>query len=191
MHTFCLENMVWMNRPDVFSVANDQLMIRTKPGTDLWKRTHYGFERDNVHALLLESGKEDWSFSFKASFHGSALYDQCGVLLYQDTDNWMKGAIEYHDDASCWLGSVVTLGGYSDWATTEIPAGRNEMWYRLSRKGADYLLESAPDGIHYAQMRIFHMGAAARFGLYACSPSPDGSFAATFTDMRIVPSIWR
>ena len=33
-------------------------------------------------------------------------------------------------------GSVVTNHGYSDWATTDIPAGVKEMWYRLTAGAA-------------------------------------------------------
>ena len=89
-------------------------------------------------------------------------------------------------------GSVVTNHGYSDWATTDIPADVKEMWYRLSRRESDYCVECSADGIHYKQMRICHMWEGAgeiTFGIYACSPE-QSSFKAVFGDMRITECRW-
>ena len=38
-------------------------------------------------------------FTFKASFVYGAQYDQCGLMVYQDSDNWFKASIEYIDDS--------------------------------------------------------------------------------------------
>ena len=65
---------------------------------------------------------------FKESHHR---FDQCGVVMYLDSENWLKGSIEYENDYFQHLGSVVTNNGYSDWATTEIDAEIKSMWYRL------------------------------------------------------------
>ena len=86
----------------------------------------------------------------------------------------------------------MTNRGYSDWATTEIPAAVKSMWYRLSRRQDDYRIECSQDGVRWKQMRICHMaegGGAIRFGVYACSPE-DSSFTAVFTDMRLAPCAW-
>lgn len=46
--------------------------------------------------------------------------------MYLDSENWLKASIEYENQSfqhlGSNLGSVVTNNGYSDWATTEIPA---------------------------------------------------------------------
>lgn len=46
-------------------------------------------------------------------------FDQCGIVMYLD--------------------SVVTNNGYSDWATTAIPADIKTMWYRFSRRADAYM----------------------------------------------------
>ena len=74
------------------------------------------------------------------------------------------------------LGSVVTNHGYSDWATTDISSDIKHMWYRFSRRESDYCIENSEDGIHYKQMRIFHMWEGSgkiTYGIYACSPTED------------------
>jgi regulation of enolase protein 1 (concanavalin A-like superfamily) len=83
------------------------------------------------------------------------------------------------------------------------------MWYRLSRRGPDFLIESCPDGQSFEQMRIFHLHClgetsaemgehnpplpakqAINFGLYACSPL-DSSFKARFSNLKLEDCLWR
>jgi regulation of enolase protein 1 (concanavalin A-like superfamily) len=113
--------------------------------------------------------------------------------MYLDSDNWLKGSIEYENERFQHLGSVVTNHGYSDWATTAIPADVKTMWYRLSRREDDYCIECSQDGKNFSQMRVCHMLEGAgeiSFGIYACSPE-DSSFKAVFTDMQITPCAWK
>ena len=112
--------------------------------------------------------------------------------MYLDSENWLKGSIEYENEEFQHLGSVVTNNGYSDWATTEIDASIKSMWYRFSRREDDYCIECSEDGIIFKQMRICHMwnaGNTIQFGIYACSPE-NSSFKATFTDMEITECKW-
>lgn len=67
-------------------------------------------------------------------------------MLYQDSDNWFKLGCEYENEKIIRLGSVATSLGYSDWATTDIPASVNELHLRVSRRGQDFLLEHSFDG---------------------------------------------
>ena len=83
--------------------------------------------------------------------------------------------------------------GYSDWATTAIPADIRTMWYRLSRREDDYCIECSRDGETFTQMRVCHMWEGAgkiRFGIYACSPEAS-SFKAVFTEMKITDCMWK
>ena len=77
--------------------------------------------------------------------------------MYLDSENWLKASIEYENDTYQRLGSVVTNCGYSDWATTDIDASIKSMWYRFSRRKSDYCIECSQDGIHFKQMRIWHI----------------------------------
>jgi regulation of enolase protein 1 (concanavalin A-like superfamily) len=113
--------------------------------------------------------------------------------MYLDSENWLKGSVEYENEAFQHLGSVVTNQGYSDWATTAIPADVKTMWYRFSRREDDYCIECSANGIDFSQMRVCHLSAAANeitFGIYACSPE-ESSFTALFTDMKITECAWK
>ena len=140
----------------------------------------------------MEADEKFFSFVVKTEFESKRRFDQCGIVMYLDSENWLKGSIEYENESFQHLGSVVTNNGYSDWATTEIDADIKSMWYRLSRREDDYCIECSEDGVTFKQMRVCHMwnGAGAiRFGIYACSPE-ESSFKATFTDMQITECKW-
>jgi len=183
----------WTRQPREFSIMADQITITTEPHTDLWQRTYYGFRNDNAPVLQLETEEEFFSFVVKTDFSGSHhRFDQCGVVVYLDSENWLKGSIEYENETCQRLGSVVTNLGYSDWATADIPAAIKSMWYRLSRRGSDFCIECSRDGLTFQQMRICHLHKGSgpiRFGLYACSPEAS-SFQAVFTNMALLPCMW-
>ncbi len=191
--TFDISKLVWTRQPQTFSISEDRITVTTQPHTDLWQRTYYGFRNDNAPVLQMETEEEFFSFVVKTDFASSHhRFDQCGVVLYLDSDNWLKGSIEYENETFQRLGSVVTNQGYSDWATTDIPADVKSMWYRLSRRKSDYCIECSADGVHFKQMRICHLHEGAgriRFGIYACSPE-DSSFEAVFTAMELTECKW-
>ena len=182
----------WTREPKDFTISEDKIEVITNPHTDLWQRTYYHFRNDNAPVLQMKTSEKLFSFIVKTEFETKVRFDQCGIVMYLDSENWLKGSIEYENEKFQHLGSVVTNKGYSDWATTEIDAGIKSMWYRFSRREDDYCIECSEDGIHYKQMRICHMYEAAdeiQFGIYACSPE-DSSFKATFTNMEITECKW-
>lgn len=188
-----VKNLQWTREPRVCTVEENQITITTEPGTDLWQRTYYGFQNDNAPVLQISTEETYFSFVVKTDFTSSNhRFDQCGIALYLDSENWLKASIEYENDQYQRLGSVVTNHGYSDWATTDIPASVKSMWYRLSRRESDYCLECSEDGINFKQMRICHLWEGAKeihFGIYACSPE-NSSFKAVFSNMKITECKW-
>ncbi len=196
----------WINPPAHSRIDPNRVELTTDAGTDFWQRSYYGFRNDNAPALLVDSG-ENFTFTVRVSFAYRNQFDQCGVVIYLDSENWFKASVEYETPTLSRLGSVVTNLGYSDWATTDIPTPTT-LWYRLSRRGPDFLIESSPDGQEFRQMRVFHLhrlgettGEMGRlnppadplqgipFGLYACSPT-NSTFTAAFTDFKLEPCRW-
>ena len=189
---FPVNELVWTRLPRDYTIEEDRIRIVTAPHTDLWQRTYYHFRNDNAPVLQLETEEKFFSFTVRTAFESHHRFDQCGVVMYLDSENWLKASIEYENEEFQHLGSVVTNLGYSDWATTAIDASIKTMWYRLSRREDDYCLECSDDGVTFSQMRVCHMhkgGGKIRFGVYACSPE-DSSFRATFTDMAITECRW-
>ncbi len=165
---FPIAKMVWTRPPKEYTLETDRITVVTEPGTDLWQRTYYGFRNDNAPVLQLETEETYFSFIVRTDFQSNHRYDQCGVAMYLDSENWLKASVEYENETFQRLGSVVTNHGYSDWATTDIPSGIKTVWYRFSRRESDYCLESSFDGITFQQMRICHMAEGSgkiRFGI--------------------------
>ena len=166
MKQFTGENRFWIRPPAQFhledgiltvskryEISDEKIVVITEPGTDLWQRTYYGFQNDNAPVLQIKTDEKYFSFTVKTEFDSKHRFDQCGVAIYLDSENWLKASIEYENEEFQRLGSVVTNLGYSDWATTDIDASIKEMWYRLSRRESDYCLECSTDGENFKQMR--------------------------------------
>ena len=186
------KEMKWIRTPKQYEVTEDRVEIITEPHTDLWQRTYYHFRNDNAPVLQLETDEQFFSFVVKTDFDTKVRYDQSGIVMYLDSDNWLKAAMEYENDNIQRLGSVVTNNGYSDWSSVDVDASIKSIWFRFSRREDDFCIENSVDGVNFKQMRICHMFNAKEkitFGIYACS-AEDSSFKASFTDMEITECKW-
>ena len=189
---FLDEKLFWVREPKKTIIDNKKAEIYTDPNTDLWQKTYYGFQNDNSPVLQTKTREKYFSFIVKTQFESGHRFEQAGIAIYIDSENWMKASVEYENEEYQRLGSVVTNNGYSDWATADIDVNIKEMWYRLSRRENDFLIENSEDGKNFKQMRIFHLFKAddeISFGIYACSPE-NSSFKAVFSDMEITECKW-
>lgn len=188
-----IKNWTWLREPKAYEISEEGLKVTTESHTDLWQRTYYHFRNDNAPVLQMETEENFFSFVVKTDFsEAHQRFDQCGIVMYLDSDNWLKASVEYENESFQHLGSVVTNFGYSDWATTEIQTSQKVMWYRFSRREDDFCIENSLDGVTFHQMRICHMAKAQgkiRFGVYACSPE-DSSFTAHFSNFSLLDCQW-
>ena len=187
------KTMEWIRAPKHFFIAEERVEITTEPHTDLWQRTYYHFRNDNAPALQMKTSEKYFSFVMKTEFDTSVRYDQSGIIMYLDSDNWLKAAMEYENDQIQRLGSVVTNNGYSDWASVDVDASIKSAWFRLSRREDDFCIEYSDDGVRFKQMRICHMFNVQdeiQFGIYACS-AENGSFTASFSHMEMTECQWK
>lgn len=126
------DDFYWLNEPTHYRLGNG-LEISTDEKTDFWQNTHYGFQRDDGHCLLMRQ-VGDFSLMTQVEFQPREKYDQCGLMVRIDSQNWIKVSTEYESEQASRLGSVVTNLGYSDWATQDISSRYREMWYRISKR---------------------------------------------------------
>lgn len=186
------KTMAWIREPKVWSAADDSVEITTEPFTDLWQRTYYHFRNDNAPVLQIKSKEHFFSFVVKTEFDTKVRYDQSGIVMYLDSDNWLKASMEYENEQIQRLGCVVTNKGYSDWSSVDVDASIKSAWFRLSRRDSDFCVENSFDGIFFRQMRICHifqLPDEIQFGIYACS-AENSSFSAKFTNMEITECKW-
>ena len=180
----------WSHEPAAWHLAQT-LDITTRPDTDYWQRTHYGFRRDNGHFFFVPL-LGDFTLTAQVAFEATAQYDQCGVMCRAGAESWIKASVEYEPHEPCRLGSVVTNLGYSDWATQDVDPGLKEVRYRLSRRDADFRVEAAIGDGAWQQLRIAHLHGCPQeieVGVYACSPVGHG-FQCKVLDLTLGPNTW-
>jgi len=107
-----LQGFTWSNEPAVWELGS-ALEIQTLPGTDYWQRTHYGFQRDSRH-FFHTALSGDFIVRVHVITFPAAQYDQCGLMVRVDAENWIKVSTEAETEAFSRLGSVVTNLGYSE-----------------------------------------------------------------------------
>jgi len=181
MKKLTIADWTWINAPERSSISDQEIIIHTTPDTDFWRGTYYGLEYDNAPAIVVASEEQYWTLKAKVAFASNVHFDQCGLFIYQDKNNWMKSGIEYQNN------------GFSDWSMVNFDRITQTMYYRLSRRGSDFLLENSVDGIHFCMMRMFHMFHAetlVQFGFFASSPG-DSSFAAHFSEIEWTQCCWK
>ena len=96
MQSFDTSRLVWTREPAACLVSPGRIEIVTKPHTDLWQRTYYHFRNDNAPVFQMQTDEQYFSFVVKTDFSQShRRFDQCGVVMYLDSDNWLKASVEY------------------------------------------------------------------------------------------------
>lgn len=98
MEQFDINELVWTREPKEYSITDDSIEMITKPHTDLWQRTYYHFRNDNAPVLQMKTDEKYFSFVVKTEFKSKHRFDQCGVVMYLDSENWLKASIEYEND---------------------------------------------------------------------------------------------
>ncbi len=88
----------WIREPEEWTLEDGTLTLTTNPHTDLWQQTYYHFRNDNAPLWLTETEEPYFSFVVQTEFSSAHhRFDQCGIVLYRDSDNWLKASIEYEN----------------------------------------------------------------------------------------------
>ena len=54
------------------------------------KRTYYHFRNDNAPVLQMTTDEKFFSFVVKTEFDSKQRFDQCGVVMYLDSENYSQ-----------------------------------------------------------------------------------------------------
>jgi regulation of enolase protein 1 (concanavalin A-like superfamily) len=180
--------MQWLNETPRWREADGVLSVVTGEKTDFWRKTHYGFIRDDGH-LRYETVESD--FTAEVAFAGDyrELYDQAGLMVRIDERHWLKAGIELA--AGRRMLSVVVTREFSDWSATPLPVEAEWLRLRLTRHGSAIRAEWAADAAEpkFEMLRLAYMPeGAAMVGPMCCSPERAG-FEARFKNFRTGPAI--
>ncbi len=174
----------WLNEPADWKGDAAELELRTGDTTDFWRKTFYGFVRDNGHAFLR---KVSGDFSVSAVVLGDyrALYDQAGLFLRIDESRWIKAGIEFTDGLMHF--SVVVTNGVSDWSVIPLrdASPADPPTVRMTRHDDAVRVQYRIAGSAWQLARLCPFPADdAEVGIMACSPQRAG-FHAQFRNITI------
>ena len=178
---------VWFNEPERWTAEDDSLQIVTDKGTDFWRETHYGFNRDSGHFLGFLTG-EAFTASLRVQGRFQALYDQAGIMVRLDAQHWVKAGIEVSDGRPM-LASVLT-DGRSDWATAPYEHNAGDFWMRATVADGVLRLQVSADGKYWPLMRLAPFPSASSYlvGPMACTPERAG-LDVVFSAFRLTPPL--
>jgi uncharacterized protein len=175
--------MDWHNEPPSWSVRGKTISVVAAARTDFWRKTHYGFIRDNGH-FYFERVSGDFVADVKVTGAYAALYDQAGLMVRADEETWMKCGIELVDKVQ--QASVVVTREYSDWSVLPLPEAPASCWLRVRRHAGDIDVQYSLDGQRYGMLRIAHLTSAETVMVGPMCAAPEGpGFAVTFESFRV------
>ena len=183
-----LNDAEWHATPPVFGFSSGSLDVVTGDRTDFWQDTFYGFCRDNGHFY---GARTTGDFTAVVTFDGQydVLYDQIGMMMRVDAQNWLKTGIEFSDGATN-FSAVITRDGRSDWSVMAVPRVSGPQQVRLTRIGAAIIVHflDAKGAWQLLRLSDFRAPSAVRLGPMTCSPEREG-LRASFLGFEVGPAL--
>ena len=175
--------MLWYNEPPSWDEHHGALTVKAGPKTDFWRKTHYGFIRDNGH-FFYRTVSGDFVAEVKVSGQYQALYDQAGLMLRLDDTTWIKCGVEYVDGVQH-VSAVVTRD-FSDWSVIPLAQNPPTFWLRVTRKKEAVEVHYSLDGTVYHMLRLAYLTeqAAVQVGPMCAAPDGDG-FTTVFENFVV------
>lgn len=170
----------WFNEPARWGGGT----VTTDPGTDFWRTTHYGFVRDSGHVLGVDQAGD---FELTVTFSGDyrEQYDQAGIAIRLDEENWLKSGIELVDGQQQ-ISAVVTRE-VSDWSVVALAEPAASVTVKADRTGdtvtISYGLNGAPPAT-MLRLAYFPPKLSVLAGVMCASPTGKG-FTTRFENIAI------
>ena len=176
--------MRWMNEPEKWKQKGDEIKMTCPMEVDYWRNTLHGFIKDDAPFYWMYV---DYNFEARLSMKGKFkyLYDQAGLMLRLDEENWIKLGISHYRD-QLYVSCVFTRGN-SDWSTHRLPKTKIE-WFHVwvKRRGEVVECYYSLDNENWIRIRqgYFTDAPRLRVGMMCAAPESAG-FKVTFTNFLI------
>lgn len=178
-----LDKMQWFNEPTKWEIKNNSLTMNVTPQSDYWRISHYGFTVDDAPFLYTLRGGE---FEVKVKVTGdfTARFDQAGLMLRIDHENYIKAGIEFVDGKYN-LSTVVTHHT-SDWSIIALDRPVPFVWIKAVRRLDAIEVFYSFDDVTYTLMRNAWMPDNHPIMVGVMAACPDGNgFKARFDNFSI------
>lgn len=187
-------NMEWINAPGSYEITNltqsngattfDHLSVHALAKSDFWRKTHYGFIRDNGH-FFYTTLNHNFEVTVSVTGNYQTLYDQGGLMIRQNEENWVKLGIEFVDGVQN-VSAVVTRD-FSDWSVIRLVDPPSVIHFKLKLKNGSFEVFYSVDGDHYFMYRTGYLTSEqVQVGVMCCSPDSETGFDVEFKDFKLV-----
>lgn len=179
-----LEKMNWLNEPDRWEVKDKRTFVmQVPPQTDYWRISHYGFTVDDAPFYYTTYGGE---FEVKVKITGiyKTTFDQMGLMLRIDHQNWIKAGVEYVNGKQ--NVSTVVTHNTSDWSVVELNNAPPSIWMKAVRRLDAVEVFYSLDDKKYTMIRTCWLQDNCPVMVGLMGASPDGAgFEAIFEDFKV------
>lgn len=178
-----LDKMMWFNEPQQWAIDGRTLSMSVTPQSDYWRISHYGFTVDDAPFYYATYGGE---FEAKVKITGDykTRFDQAGLMLRIDHENYIKAGIEFVDGRFN-LSAVVTHHT-SDWSVIRLDEEVTSVWIKAVRRLDAVEIFYSFDDREYIMMRNAWMqdNVPMQVGMMAACPDGDG-FKVSFDHFQV------
>lgn len=181
-----LEKMNWLNESPRWEVKDANTFVMDIPAkTDFWRKAHYGFTVDDGPFYYATYGGE---FEAKVKITGKykTTFDQMGMMIRIDHENWIKAGVEYVDGLQ--NVSAVVTHGTSDWSVVRLNQAPESIWIKAVRRLDAVEIFYSLDDKEYIMMRTCWLqdNCPVMVGLMGACPDGEG-FTAIFEHFQVKP----
>lgn len=182
-----IKDFEWYNEPKNVNFGGHEMTVAAWECTDFWQSKQHGFSKDDGHFFFIPKAG-DFTCIIKWHFDTAEHFNQCGMMLRSDAENWFKASIMCESKINQELGSCLTIDGISDWAGVSISEPVTQLWYKIVRRGNDYVAFYSFNGENFIRLRQFYLSPKSEkvaVGAYICSPQ-NGGFEAVLDEINLI-----
>lgn len=154
--------------------------------SDYWRKSHYGFIRDNGH-FLYDRITGDFEVSVRVIGKYREVYDQGGIMVRENEENWIKAGIEYVDGIQN-VSAVVTRD-YSDWSVVGMKKENppESVVFKMIMKQGSFEIFYSLDGYEFIMYRTGFLTSNSNLlvGIMCASPNSEDGFEIEFVDYKL------
>lgn len=175
--------MTWFNEPSQWEIKDKKLTMMVTPQSDYWRISHYGFTVDDAPFYYSTYGGE-LETKVKITGDYKARFDQMGLMLRVDAQNYIKAGVEFVDGKFN-LSTVVTHKT-SDWSVITLEKAPPFVWIKAVRRLDAVEVFYSFDDKEYIMMRNAYLqdNTPVQVGLMAACPDGNG-FKAIFENFTV------
>ena len=178
-----IETMQWLNEPEKWEIRDGNLSMDVTPKSDYWRVTYHDFIVDDGPFYYTTRGGE-FEVTVKIKGAYKSKYDQMGLMLRINEEQWIKTGIEYVDGIHNY--STVVTNKQSNWSVIQLDEKPNAVWIKAIRQKDAVEIYYSLDGENFKLSNQVYLAQykPVMVGMMAASPDGDG-FKALFEDFTV------